>query len=64
MSGKGTNGQHPAPAHALACLYGEPASLNPTLHYRKVGGGTVFDHYVASFNAVWNTATPWREGEN
>lgn len=39
--------------------YGEPASLNPALHLRRLDGGTIFDHYATSFDKVWNTAMPW-----
>jgi hypothetical protein len=40
-------------------VYGEPASLNPTLHFRKLDGGSLYDHYLASFERVWATAMPW-----
>jgi hypothetical protein len=40
-------------------LYGEPASLNPTFHFRKLDGGTLFAHYLGSFERVWATAIPW-----
>jgi hypothetical protein len=40
-------------------VYGEPASLNPTFHFRKLDGGTLFDHYLGSFERVWGTALPW-----
>lgn len=39
--------------------YGEPASANPTFHFRRVDGGGLFDHYMASFDRVWATAVPW-----
>jgi len=39
--------------------YGEPASLNPTLHLRRIDGGTVADHYINSFDRVWADAVPW-----
>jgi transcriptional regulator with XRE-family HTH domain len=39
--------------------YGEPASANPTLHLRRLDGGTVADHYISSFERVWETAMPW-----
>ena len=44
-------------------LYGDPASLNPTLHLRRIDGGTLFDHYVTGFNRVWNSAHPWLGAE-
>jgi transcriptional regulator with XRE-family HTH domain len=39
--------------------YGEPASANPTLYLRRIDGGSVADHYLASFERVWATAMPW-----
>jgi hypothetical protein len=39
--------------------YGEPASANPTLHMRRLDGGQLADHYIASFERVWATAMPW-----
>ena len=41
-----------------AHVYGAPASQNPVLHLRRVPTGRVFDHYLASFDRVWATATP------
>nr|MDT0662977.1 helix-turn-helix transcriptional regulator [Micromonospora sp. DSM 115978] len=43
--------------------YGEPASANPTLHVRRVDGGTLFEHYTASFERVWDTGMPWLGAE-
>lgn len=45
-----------------AHVYGEPASLNPALHFRKLDGGTLFAHYTASFDRVWSEAVPWNPG--
>jgi hypothetical protein len=39
--------------------YGEPASANPVLQLRRIDGGGVADHYMASFERVWVTAVPW-----
>jgi hypothetical protein len=39
--------------------YGEPASANPTLHLRRLDGGRLADHYIASFERVWATAVLW-----
>jgi transcriptional regulator with XRE-family HTH domain len=39
--------------------FGEPASANPTLHLRRLDGGTIADHYIDSFARVWDTALPW-----
>ncbi|GGP06553.1 XRE family transcriptional regulator [Nonomuraea glycinis] len=39
--------------------YGEPASANPTFHYRRLDGGTIADHYISSFERVWAEALPW-----
>ena len=41
-----------------AHVYGAPASQNPVLHLRRVPTGRVFDHYLASFDRVWETGTP------
>jgi transcriptional regulator with XRE-family HTH domain len=40
-------------------VFGEPASLNPTTHLRRIDGGVLFDHYAASFDRVWEGARPW-----
>jgi transcriptional regulator with XRE-family HTH domain len=42
--------------------YGEPASANPVLHLRRIDGGSVAGHYLASFERVWATAMPWSGG--
>jgi len=42
--------------------YDEPASANPTLHPRRIDGGTVARHYLASSERVWATAMPWSGG--
>jgi hypothetical protein len=39
-------------------VYGEPAGHSPVLHLRRVPGGRIWDHYMRSFEAVWNTASP------
>lgn len=39
--------------------YGEAASANPTLHLRRLDGGSLADHYISSFQRVWDTAVPW-----
>ena len=33
--------------------YGIQAGSNPVMHFRKVPGGQLFDHYVQSFDKVW-----------
>lgn len=43
--------------------YGEPASANPTLHLRRIDGGSVANHYVASFERVWAGSIPWSGGD-
>ncbi|MEU8269310.1 XRE family transcriptional regulator [Sphaerisporangium sp. NPDC049002] len=43
--------------------YGEAASANPTFHLRQLDGGTLTDHYVASFERVWAEAMPWSGNE-
>jgi transcriptional regulator with XRE-family HTH domain len=44
-------------------VYGAPASLNPTIHLRRIDGGVLFDHYSSSFDKVWETAKPWLGAE-
>jgi hypothetical protein len=41
-------------AHA----YGVPAGQSPVLHLRRLLGGRLFDHYLASFERVWQAARP------
>lgn len=43
--------------------YGEPASLNPTLHLRRIDGGVIADHYISAFERVWIEAVPWAGNE-
>ena len=40
-------------------VYGAPASQNPVLQLRRTPTGRVFDHYLASFERVWATATAY-----
>ncbi|RZU54050.1 transcriptional regulator with XRE-family HTH domain [Krasilnikovia cinnamomea] len=40
-------------------VFGQPASLNPTYHFRRVDGGALFEHHMAAFERVWATALPW-----
>lgn len=35
-------------------VYGAPAAQSPVLHLQRVPGGRVFDHYLTSFERVWN----------
>jgi transcriptional regulator with XRE-family HTH domain len=44
-------------------VYGEPASLNPTFHFQRLDGGSLFDHYAGSFERVWAQARPWNGAE-
>jgi hypothetical protein len=44
-------------------VYGEPASLNPTFHFQRIDGGSLFGHYLGSFERVWAQAKPWRGTE-
>jgi transcriptional regulator with XRE-family HTH domain len=44
-------------AHA----YGVAAGQSPVLHLRRLPGGRLFDHYMASFERVWQTARPLAE---
>ncbi|GAA1703008.1 XRE family transcriptional regulator [Nonomuraea bangladeshensis] len=43
--------------------YGEPASANPTFHFRRLDGGTIAEHYMSSFERVWAEAVPWSGAE-
>lgn len=38
--------------------YGAPAGQSPVLHLRRVPGGRMWDHYMRSFDEVWQGATP------
>ena len=38
--------------------YGAPAGHSPVLHLRRVPGGRTWDHYMRSFDAVWQEAKP------
>jgi hypothetical protein len=38
--------------------YGTPAGNSPVLHLRRLPGGRLFDHYMASFERVWEFARP------
>ena len=39
-------------------VIGFPAPQNPVLHLQRVPGGHLFDHYLRSFDRVWDLATP------
>ncbi|MCX9191328.1 XRE family transcriptional regulator [Carbonactinospora thermoautotrophica] len=41
--------------------FGSPAAQSPVLHFRRVPGGRLFDHYIKSFDRVWANATPVKE---
>lgn len=38
--------------------YGSVAGQNPVMQLRRIEGGVMWQHYMASFERVWNTATP------
>lgn len=38
--------------------YGSLAGQNPVMHLRRVPGGRMWDHYMRSFDEVWNLGTP------
>jgi hypothetical protein len=40
-----------------AHVYGAPAAHSPVLHLRRLPGGLLVDHYLASFERVWEQAT-------
>ena len=39
-------------------IVGSPAPKNPVLHLQRVEGGHLFEHYLQSFDHVWETASP------
>ena len=41
-----------------AHVYGAPAAHSPVLHLCRLPGGQLFDHYQASFERVWEQASP------
>ncbi|WP_245645439.1 helix-turn-helix domain-containing protein [Pseudonocardia acaciae] len=45
--------------------YGALAGQNPVLHLRRLDGGLMWEHYLESFERVWQLAVPeTREGSN
>lgn len=49
-------------------VYGALAGQSPVLQFKHHPNGTVWDHYLKSFEQVWRCAKPekgeWRHGEN
>ncbi len=41
-------------------VYGAPAAHSPVLHFRRLLGGRLFQHYQAAFERVWTEANPER----
>lgn len=39
--------------------YGEPASANPVMYLRRGGPGGVVDHWMSSFERVWESSRLW-----
>lgn len=39
-------------------VMGSPAPQNPVIHLRRLEGGRLFDHYLSSFERVWDSAIP------
>lgn len=39
-------------------VVGSPAPQNPVLHLRRLPGGHLFEHYLKSFDRVWDAAEP------
>ena len=37
---------------------GRRPAHSPVLHLRRVPGGRMWDHYMRSFDKVWNVGTP------
>ncbi|MEU1665324.1 XRE family transcriptional regulator [Streptomyces sparsogenes] len=40
-------------------IWGQPASANPVLQLQRLDATGWFDQYLGSFEAVWETASPW-----
>ena len=38
--------------------YGAVAAKSPVMHVRRIAGGRLFPHYMASFERVWDEAEP------
>ena len=38
-------------------VMGSPAPHNPVIHVRRLEGGRLFDHYLSSFDRVWDSAS-------
>jgi hypothetical protein len=38
--------------------YGAVAAKSPVMHLRRIAGGRLFPHYMASFERVWGEARP------
>jgi hypothetical protein len=38
---------------------GRVPHANPTFHFRRLDGGSLAEHYMASFERVWGEAMPW-----
>ena len=49
------------PFQAAVNGVGMPAGQSPVLHLRRLSGGRLFDHYMASFERVWQGARPVTE---
>jgi hypothetical protein len=41
-----------------AHVAGSPAPQNPVLHLRRTAEGMLFDHYLGSFDRVWDISSP------
>ncbi len=41
--------------------YGFQAAQSPVLHFHRVPGGRLFEHYLSSFKRVWDTTEPQEE---
>ncbi len=44
--------------------YGAPAGHSPVLHMTRIPGGRVVDHYLSSFDRVWDSASALSPGGN
>ncbi|MGH2948648.1 MAG: XRE family transcriptional regulator [Solirubrobacteraceae bacterium] len=44
--------------------YGAVAAKSPVMHVRRIAGGRLFRHYMASFERVWEKAEPLAEKQS
>jgi hypothetical protein len=42
-------------------VYGAPAAQSPVIHIQRIPGGRLFDHYMSSFDKVWEGSEPAKD---